>query len=263
MENPTTNPPCSPIPYTIQIAFLHPGPTTGMYRPLRMAQFERAQNANLLKLPIALPNNLTRTPLHYWQTSQKNARVSSFWHLTWQMCARSLTSTRSEAFEALRNDADHALTLELPSEPTYDKIEDPAERRLAYVECFGTMRKYHDGGMRSLALFYLLTGEKRYGEAARRFIVDAAQWDVEGISSILAPYGDEVGLGLLRAGAEVYDWIYDIFTEDERELVARMLGARADQMIRRLEKSDYTFTTRREPQRSPTRFFTRTRHSPC
>ena len=104
------------------------------------------------------------------------------------------------------------------------------------------MRKYHDGAMRTLALFYLLTGEKRYGEAARRFIVDAAQWDVEGISSILAPYGDEVGLGLLRAGAEVYDWIYDIFTEDERELVARMLGARADQMIRRLEKSDYTFT---------------------
>ena len=65
---------------------------------------------------------------------------------------------------------------------------------------------------------------------------------MEGISSILAPYGDEVGLGLLRAGAEVYDWIYDIFTEDERELVARMLGARADQMIRRLERHDYTFT---------------------
>ena len=155
---------------------------------------------------------------------------------------RTLTSTRSEAFEALKKDADHALTLELPPEPTYDQIEDPAERRLAYVACFGTMRKYHDSGMRTLALFYLLTGEKRYGEAARRFIVDAAQWDVEGISSILAPYGDEVGLGLLRAGAEVYDWIYDIFTEDERELVAGMLGARADQMIRRLEKHDYTFT---------------------
>ena len=153
----------------------------------------------------------------------------------------SLTSTRSKAYEILRKDADHALTLDLPPEPTYDQIEDPAERRLAYHACFSTMRKFHDGAMRTLALFYLLTGEKRYGEAARRFIVDAAQWDVEGISSILAPYGDEVGLGLLRAGAEVYDWIYDIFTKDERELVAHMLGARADQMIRRLEKNDYTF----------------------
>ena len=154
----------------------------------------------------------------------------------------SLTSTRSEAFEILRKDADHALTLEPPPEPTYDQIEDPAERRLAYHACFSAMRKFHDGGMRSLALFYLLTGEKRYGEAARRFIVDAAQWDVEGISSILAPYGDEVGLGLLRAGAEVYDWIYDILSKNERKLVAHMLGARADQMIRRLEKNDYTFT---------------------
>ena len=155
---------------------------------------------------------------------------------------RSLTSTRAEAYEVLRRDADRALTLEPPVEPTYDQIEDPAERRLAYTACFGTMRKYHDGGMRSLALCYLLSGETPYGEAARRLLVDAAQWDPEGISSILAPYGDEVGLGLLRAGAEVYDWIFDLLTEAERRSVEEMLGARADQMIRRLEKSDYTFT---------------------
>ncbi len=154
---------------------------------------------------------------------------------------RSLTTTRAEAYEALRKEADHALTLEPPPEPDYDQIADPAERRLAYHACFSTMRKFHDGGMRSLALFYLLSGKKRYGEAARRFIVDAARWDPEGISSLLAPYGDEVGLGLLRAGAEVYDWIFDLLSEDERERVAGMLRARADQMIRRLEKNDYAF----------------------
>ena len=176
---------------------------------------------------------------------------------------RSIASTRSEAFEALKKDADRALTLELPPEPTYDQIEDPAERRLAYVACFGTMRKYHDSGMRSLALFYLLTGEKRYGEAARRFIVDAAQWDVEGISSILAPYGDEVGLGLLRAGAEVYDWIYDIFTEDERELVARMLGRAGRSDDSQAGETRLYIHARREPQRSPTGIFARTRHCMC
>jgi hypothetical protein len=72
-------------------------------------------------------------------------------------------------------------------------------------------------------------------------IVDAAGWDPDAISSILAPYGDEVGLGLLRVGAEVYDWLYDLFTDQERTLVAGMVGARADQMIARLERSDYTF----------------------
>ena len=154
---------------------------------------------------------------------------------------RSLTTTRAEAFDALKKAADEALMLELPPEPDYDQIEDPAERRLAYKACFGEMRKYHDSGMRNLALCYLLTGEKKYGEASRRLLVDAAQWDPEGISSIMAPYGDEVGLGLLKASAEVYDWIYDLLSDGEREQVAGMLGARADQMIRQLERSDYTF----------------------
>ena len=153
----------------------------------------------------------------------------------------SLTTTRAGAFINLRKAADNALKLECPAEPDYDQLEDPAERKLAYKACFGVMRKYHDQGMRCLALMYLLTGEVKYGEAARQLIVDAAGWDPEGISSILAPYGDEVGLGLLRAGAEVYDWIYDLLSDHERNLVATMVGARADQMIRRLERSDYTF----------------------
>ncbi len=153
----------------------------------------------------------------------------------------SLTTTRSGAFKRLARAADEALKLDCPAEPDYDQLEDPAERRLAYKACFGEMRRYHDQGMRSLALMYLLTGERKYGEEARKLIVDAAGWDPEGISSILAPYGDEVGLGLLRVGAEVYDWIYDLLSDAERDLVARMVGARADQMIRQLEKSDYTF----------------------
>jgi hypothetical protein len=152
-----------------------------------------------------------------------------------------LTTTRAESFGQLKQMADEALSIEPIPEPDYDQIEDPAERRLAYSATFHATRKVHDQGMRALALTYLLTGEKQFGEHARELIVDAAKWDPEGISSILAPYGDEVGLGLLRVGAEVYDWIYDLFSDDERALVAGMVGARADQMIRQLERSDYTF----------------------
>lgn len=152
-----------------------------------------------------------------------------------------LTTTRAEAFQALKKEADIGLTLDLIPEPDYDQIEDPSERRLAYHACFQDTRKVHDQGMRSMALMYLLTGEKKYGNHAKALILDATNWDVEGISSIMAPYGDEVGLGLLRAGAEVYDWLYDLFTDEERIKVATMVGARADQMIRQLEKSDYTY----------------------
>jgi hypothetical protein len=152
-----------------------------------------------------------------------------------------LSTTRAEAFDALKRAAEIGLTIDTIPEPDYDQIKDRPEQRLAYHACFQATRKVHDVGMRSLALMYLLTGERQYGDHAKTLILDATNWDVEGISSILSPIGDEVGLGLLRAGAEVYDWVYDLFTEEERARVATMVGARADQMIRQLEKSDYTY----------------------
>ena len=152
-----------------------------------------------------------------------------------------LHSTRAEAFGELRRMADAGLSAEPIPEPDYDRIADPAERRLAYFQSFHDTRVVHDQAMRALALTYLLTGERRYGEHARVLLLDAAGWDPEGISSILAPYGDEVGLGLLKVGAEVYDWLYDLLLPDERVQVAAMLAARADQMIRRLEQNDYTY----------------------
>ena len=154
---------------------------------------------------------------------------------------KTLTTTRAEAFEGLKRMADAGLSIDPIPEPDYDQIADRAERRLAYSACFAATRKVHDTAMRAMALMYLLTGEKKYGDHAKMLIVDAAGWDPEGISSIMAPYGDEVGLGLLRVGAEVYDWLFDLFSEDERARVATMVGARADQMIRQLERSDYTF----------------------
>jgi hypothetical protein len=154
---------------------------------------------------------------------------------------KTLTTTRAEAFNALKRAADIGITVDPFPEPDYDQIQDRSEQRLAYHACFQASRKVHDQAMRSLALMYLLTGEQKYGTHAKTLILDASQWDVEGISSIMAPFGDEVGLGLLRAGAEVYDWLYDLFTEEERTQVATMVGARADQMIRQLERSDYTY----------------------
>ena len=150
-----------------------------------------------------------------------------------------LSTTRREAFESLKREATRALKLTPPPEPDYDKLKDPAERRMAYSESFGLMRRYHDSGMVSLALLYALTGERKYGEAAKAILVSAAQWNPEGISSVMAPYGDEIGLGLARSAAQTYDWIYDLLSEAERDQVRKMLIARADQMLRRLTKRDF------------------------
>ena len=151
----------------------------------------------------------------------------------------SLGTTRRAAFESLKRQADRSLKLKIPREPDYDKIEDAAERRLAYVSSFRKMRHYHTGGMLHLALMYLMTGERNYGEKAKALLTSAAEWDPEGISSVLAPHGDEIGLGLAKSATQTYDWIYDLLTQEERALVEKMLVARADQMLRRLTKHDF------------------------
>jgi hypothetical protein len=150
-----------------------------------------------------------------------------------------LTTTRRETYESLRHQADAALRLDVPREPDYDKLPDRAQQRLGYAAAFSRMRHYHDSGMVNLALMYLLSGDRRYGEKAKSLLLGAADWDPEGISSVMSPFGDEVGLGLAKSAAEAYDWIYDLLSPSERAKVQKMLVARADQMLRRLEKRDY------------------------
>ena len=150
-----------------------------------------------------------------------------------------LKTSRREAFESLRRQAASGLRMKPPPEPDYDQIKDPAKRRLAYVASFAEMRRYHLGAMQHLALMYVLTGEKKYGEAAKALLLSAADWDPEGISSVMAPYGDEVGLGLVKSEALTYDWIYDLFDAGQRRKAEAMLVARADQMLRRLQRRDF------------------------
>ena len=149
----------------------------------------------------------------------------------------SATTTRREPFEALIAKADSLLDICPPDEPTYDTIEDRAERRMAYTWGFRDFRQVVDNGMEPLALAYLFTGRREYGEAALRVLTHVARWDAEGVSSIMAPYGDEIGLSLVKVGARCYDWLHELMAPEDERLVRSMLVARGDQMLRRLRHS--------------------------
>jgi len=150
-----------------------------------------------------------------------------------------LDTTRREAYQVLKRTADGSLDLTPPPEPTYDKIEDPTERRLAYIRAFSETRKYHDRGMVHLSLMYVLSGDRKYGEVAKEILLGATEWDLEGVSSVMGRYGDEVGLGLVGSCAQSYDWLYDLLSEDDRAAVKQVLIARGDQMLRRLQRIDF------------------------
>ena len=155
---------------------------------------------------------------------------------------RSLGSGRRLAWQALRQAAEHALETPLPQRPTYDSFEGQTRQRMGYVVYFREFRRYIDRAMSPLALAYLLSGDERYGLAAKRILLEVETWGVEGTMSVLSPYGDEPGLSMARHGHRAYDWLYDLFEESERRRVREMTIARARQVLRRLRRADYLAT---------------------
>lgn len=66
----------------------------------------------------------------------------------------------------------------------------------------------------TIAFVYLLTGEKAYGEAARRWVLHLASWDPKGNTNFAL--NCEAGKPLLYRPARAYDWAWDMFSAEER-----------------------------------------------
>ena len=85
-------------------------------------------------------------------------------------------------------------------------------------------------------LVYLLTGEQNYGEEARLRVLLFSRWDPEGPTSNRAH--DELAMRILAQGSRAYDWTYELFTPEEREIVNMSMIRRAQQFYERLKYRD-------------------------
>ena len=153
----------------------------------------------------------------------------------------SLNGSRRDAYEDLKKVADQALKLELMSKPDFDRFDRETEypaRRTAYRASFHEFTRVYNRGMVPLALMYQLSGEEKYGLAAKKHLLNVLDWELNGVASLEQSF-DEIGLRIARTAAQGYDWLYDLLTEDERMAVRQMLLARGDQMLARLERRDF------------------------
>lgn len=151
----------------------------------------------------------------------------------------SLSASREEPYQDLRATADEALTFGLMSKPDFDKYDRKTEyemRRTAYRASYHEFTRVYNRGMVPMALMYQLSGEEKYGLAAKKHLLHLLDWELDGIASLESSF-DEIGLRIARTSAQGYDWLYDLFTEEEREAVKQMLIAHGDQMLARLELS--------------------------
>jgi hypothetical protein len=80
----------------------------------------------------------------------------------------------------------------------------------------------------TIAFVYLITGEKKYGEAARRWILHLAAWNPDGPTNFTL--NCEAGKVMLYRPARAYDWAWDALTPQDREVVRRV-------MVRRLAEA--------------------------
>jgi hypothetical protein len=72
----------------------------------------------------------------------------------------------------------------------------------------------------TIAFVYLLTGEKRYGQAARQWILHLASWNPDGPTHF--KLNCEAAKPMLYRPGRAYDWAWDTLTEADRERVRKV-----------------------------------------
>lgn len=117
--------------------------------------------------------------------------------------------------------------------------------RLKYLEVGREIRPYARG-MSYNALAYIYTGEKRFADEAKRWLMNFMEWDIgeedvdkldsegnpmDAPASVYWP--TELGLWITEHSPRTFDWIYDTLNEEEREKCVEVLGRRIRQVYER------------------------------
>lgn len=131
----------------------------------------------------------------------------------------SLTGEYAESWAQVQPVADQLLL-----EPR--EIEEPPylpDRQLdytAYIKAFGKAMwdsRTFVAHSQTLALAYVLSGDRRYARAACERMASICRWDPDGSTHLAR--NDEPHMSVIWHGPTTCDWIFDEFTEEERELV--------------------------------------------
>ena len=120
---------------------------------------------------------------------------------------------------------------EIIAEPPYVLGTGP-ERGKNYQKIFRSTRPPMDL-MKDFGLAYILTGDNKFGEEAKRRILHFFSWDPDGSTSY--KNNDEPAMWVMMRGISAYDWTYDLFSPKEREKIEEVMKIRAAQFYEHLK----------------------------
>jgi len=152
-----------------------------------------------------------------------------------QVTAAQLAPMRQQAQEHfgekwlndVRRRAERARGKELLPEPDLLPNDDPERRRQLYQKTFRTARPFFRE-MASLASDYLLTGNELSGQEAKRRLLHIISWDPQGSTSL--GHNDEPATEVIRFCPTVFDRVYQLLTEEEKNRCLECLVVRMNEM---------------------------------
>jgi len=87
-------------------------------------------------------------------------------------------------------------------------------------------------GAATLGFAYLLDGNAKYGNEARRILMECAKWDPVGSTGYR--YNDEVGMPYAYYFSRTYTFINDLLSDEEKALCRKVMKVRGDEMYKHL-----------------------------
>lgn len=133
-------------------------------------------------------------------------------------------------YEQLLRNAQRAIGQPLYPEPG-KLTKKGVDRSADYAAIIRSSRPPMDA-METCALAYLASGDRKYGEEAKRLLLHFFAWDPDGATSLF--HNDEPAMWVMQRGIRAYDWTYDLFSADERARIEPVMKARALQFLKRL-----------------------------
>jgi hypothetical protein len=129
-----------------------------------------------------------------------------------------------ERFSQILTRAEKLTAADPTPEPAVKaSASDPATRQYWWSNRVQTIRALQEAEI--LAFAWLLTGDTRYGDTARRFTLRLAAWDPDGPTSFKV--NCEAAKPMLHRLARAYDWAWPLFSEEERGRIRSVLLRRA------------------------------------
>jgi len=147
---------------------------------------------------------------------------------------RALYGDLKDTCSDIKNNIEKHIGEELPKEPKFVKGIGPEFGEYSWSVIYDAIIPPCDM-MEKFGLVYLLTGDKKYGEEAKRRVLHFSRWNPDGSTSNRAH--DEPAMRILAQGSRAYDWTYELFTPEEREIVNKSMIRRAAQFYERLKYS--------------------------